>query len=100
MNGSWSVRNRTAPDHPEYWSDVQGPSTAYLYSSQLFTAISSGAMVEMTAGLMYYDMEIAPMVYVLTVLIALVSAVLASLMSARRITKEKLVDAIRERGAV
>jgi ABC-type antimicrobial peptide transport system permease subunit len=58
------------------------------------------AMAEMTADLMYYDLQIAPEVYILTVLIALGSAVLASLVSARHITKEKLVDAIRERGAV
>jgi putative ABC transport system permease protein len=47
--------------------------------------------------LMYYNIMVGPLTYILTTLIATVSVYLAAYISARHITKLKLVDVIRQR---
>ena len=49
--------------------------------------------------LMYYRIGVAPIVYVLTGLVALASTAIAAWISSRHITKTKLVDAIRQRAS-
>ena len=55
------------------------------------------AMSYMVEGMMYYVLEVPIAVYVITGLIATLSAVIASYVSANHITKVKLSDAIRQR---
>jgi ABC-type antimicrobial peptide transport system permease subunit len=55
------------------------------------------AMAYMVKDLMYYVIKVDPLVYFITAVIAIVSAMVASYVSARHITKIKLVDAIRQR---
>ena len=55
------------------------------------------AMAYMVEDLMYYIITVDVWVYVVTGLIATISAVIASYVSANHITKVKLVDAIRHR---
>ncbi len=55
------------------------------------------AMAYMVEGMMYYVLEVPFLVYVITAAIAILSAVIASYMSANHITKVKLSDAIRQR---
>jgi putative ABC transport system permease protein len=55
------------------------------------------AMAYMVKDLMYYMINVDPIVYIFSASIAIISAVLASYISANHITKVKLVDAIRHR---
>lgn len=55
------------------------------------------AMRVIAQDLMYYELEIGPLVYILTALLALISTALASFISSRHIIKQKLVDSIRQR---
>lgn len=55
------------------------------------------AMAYMVKDLMYYVIRVDPSVYLITAVIAIISAMAASYVSARHITKIKLVDAIRQR---
>lgn len=57
------------------------------------------AMAYLVKDLMYYIITIDISVYVITAFIAIVSATMASYISANHITKVKLVDAIRHRSA-
>ncbi|MGA1873599.1 MAG: ABC transporter permease [Thermoplasmatota archaeon] len=55
------------------------------------------AMAYLVKDLMYYVINVDAAVYVITALIAVLSAVIASYISARHITKAKLADTIRQR---
>ncbi len=55
------------------------------------------AMAYMVKDLMYYVISVDASVYIITAGIAILSGVVASYVSARHITKVKLVDAIRQR---
>ncbi|MEA3557836.1 MAG: FtsX-like permease family protein [Candidatus Thermoplasmatota archaeon] len=55
------------------------------------------AMAYMVKDLMYYVINVDASVYIITAGIAIISAVVASFISARHITKVKLVNAIRHR---
>jgi len=59
--------------------------------------ITQWAMWYIAGDIMYYELGIAPSIYILTALFALISALSASLISGRHITKLKLADAIRQR---
>jgi ABC-type antimicrobial peptide transport system permease subunit len=50
-----------------------------------------------TKDLMYLDIQAGPEVYVITIVIALLSTLIASYISAMHITKLKLADTIREK---
>ena len=56
------------------------------------------AMAYLVKDLMYYVIHVDMAVYVITGLIAIASAVVASYISARHITKARLADTIRQRG--
>ncbi|MBN1390442.1 MAG: ABC transporter permease [Candidatus Thermoplasmatota archaeon] len=55
------------------------------------------AMAYLVKDLMYYVIRVDPMVFIITMAIAVLSAVMASYISARHITKAKLADTIRQR---
>jgi putative ABC transport system permease protein len=55
------------------------------------------AMAYLVKDLMYYVITVDLVVYIITALIAIISAVIASYVSARHITKAKLADTIRQR---
>ncbi len=55
------------------------------------------AMAFMVKDLMYYVIEVGPWVYIVTAMIAVISALAASYISGRYIIKTKLVNAIRQR---
>ncbi|MGA1848085.1 MAG: ABC transporter permease [Thermoplasmatota archaeon] len=55
------------------------------------------AMAYMVKDLMYYVIRVDPLVFIITGAVAILSAVIASYISARHITKAKLADTIRQR---
>jgi putative ABC transport system permease protein len=55
------------------------------------------AMAYMVKDLMYYVIRVDPWVFIITGAIAVLSAIIASYISARHITKAKLADTIRQR---
>ncbi|MFW3147092.1 MAG: FtsX-like permease family protein, partial [Thermoplasmatota archaeon] len=55
------------------------------------------AMAFLVKDLIYYVISVDPLVYIITALIAIISAVAASYISARHITKARLFDLIRQR---